>query len=272
MKHNQGNVIIVFVIILISVFIILLLSLKTKIQEGWNTSSEQTETQKKAPALKETTSPQSAATQTTQQPESTLSPHKPDKYEYYNDISHVQNNETINPFINVLNDNPSLPSTPNSPTNPHQTAKEIIKTKANQIKSAPNGFQLPDTTGYLFGYLIKNKTGKLNVTIKNDGGQSNLIVFLYLKKPYNEFRELDLNDLTSAIYVAAGDSFTFKNVNSGHYKIEWINLANMNAYRSGEFTVFQDNKFAYDRIFTFNSNHTQTKNKAAQIPITNYYR
>ncbi len=66
MKRNQGNVIILFVVILLTILIILLLTLKTKIQKGWNTSSQQTlATEKKitpneTPSSQATTSKENA--------------------------------------------------------------------------------------------------------------------------------------------------------------------------------------------------------------------
>ena len=264
MKRNQGNV------------IILLLTLKTKIQKGWNTSSQQTlATEKKitpneTPSSQATTSKENAPLPPQQNQPPLLTN---EKYEYYNDVSSIQSNETLNPFITSLNANPPKTITAGSSTTIDKAPiKAPTSSNPNQIKVAPNGFEFPNTTSYLFGYPIKNRSGKLNITISNVVGRSNLAVFVYLKKPYSENKDVDLNELTSAIYVAAGDTFTFKNINSGYYKIVWLNLANKKVYRSKEFAVFQDNKYAYDRIFTFYPNNAYPQNKATQIPLNTLYK
>lgn len=276
MKRNQGNVIILFVIILLTILIILLLTLKTKIQKGWNTSSQQTlATEKKitpneTPSSQATTSKENAQLPPQQNQPPLLTN---EKYEYYNDVSSIQSNETLNPFITSLNANPPKTITAGSSTTIDKAPiKAPTSSNPNQIKVAPNGFEFPNTTSYLFGYPIKNRSGKLNITISNVVGRSNLAVFVYLKKPYSENKDVDLNELTSAIYVAAGDTFTFKNINSGYYKIVWLNLANKKVYRSKEFAVFQDNKYAYDRIFTFYPNNAYPQNKATQIPLNTLYK
>lgn len=276
MKRNQGNVIILFVIILLTILIILLLSLKTKIQKGWNTSSQQPQAIEKKITPNETTSSQA----TTSKEDAQLPPQQNqppiltnEKYEYYNDVSSIQNDETLNPFITSLNANPPKTITVgSSPKVDKAPNKAPIPSNPNQIKIAPNGFEFPNTTSYLMGYPIKNRSGKLNITISNVVGRSNLAVFVYLKKPYSEHKDVDLNVLTSAIYIAAGDTFTFKNVDSGYYRIVWLNLANKKVYRSKEFAVFQDNKYAYDRIFTFYPNNTHPQNKATQIPLNTLYK
>lgn len=276
MKRNQGNVIILFVIILLTILIILLLTLKTKIQKGWNTSSQQTlATEKKitpneTPSSQATTSKENAPLPPQQNQPPLLTN---EKYEYYNDVSSIQSDETLNPFITSLNANPPKIITAGSSTTIDKAPiKAPTSSNPNQIKVAPNGFEFPNTTSYLFGYPIKNRSGKLNITISNVVGRSNLAVFVYLKKPYSENKDVDLNELTSAIYVAAGDTFTFKNINSGYYKIVWLNLANKKVYRSKEFAVFQDNKYAYDRIFTFYPNNAHPQNKATQIPLNTLYK
>lgn len=276
MKRNQGNVIILFVIILLTILIILLLSLKTKIQKGWNASSQQTQATEKKITPNETSS--SLATTSKENAQLPPQQNQPplltnERYEYYNDVSSIQSNETLNPFITSLNANPPKTITASaSPVVDKAPIKAPTPTNPNQIKLAPNGFEFPNTTRYLFGYPIKNRSGKLNITISNVVGRSNLAVFVYLKKPYNEHKDVDVNELTSAIYVAAGDSFTFENINSGYYRIVWLNLANKKVYRSKEFAVFQDNKYAYDRIFTFYPNNTHTQNKATQIPLNTLYK
>jgi len=239
MKRNQGNVIILFVVILLTILIILLLTLKTKIQKGWNTSSQQTlATEKKitpneTPSSQATTSKENAPLPPQQNQPPLLTN---EKYEYYNDVSSIQSDETLNPFITSLNANPPKIITAGSSTTIDKAPiKAPTSSNPNQIKVAPNGFEFPNTTSYLFGYPIKNRSGKLNITISNVVGRSNLAVFVYLKKPYSENKDVDLNELTSAIYVAAGDTFTFKNINSGYYKIVWLNLANKKVYRSKEF-------------------------------------
>lgn len=268
MKKDQGNIIIIFVIILLIIVIFMLFSLKNKIQQGWTSSSSNstklTETQlskQATPAPQEINTPKQVVQQ---QPSQTN-----DRYEYYNDISVIQDNEALNPFIVTYTKTAPIQQ-PNSKNN--TAVKEPTrKAHENLIKTAPNGFQLPNQTNYLTGYNVNPQNGKLNITIDNSVGLSNLVIFLYFKKPYAEQRNLDLNRLSTAIYISAGDKFTFTKVPSGYYKIVWVNLANKKAFKSKDFAVFQDNKYAYDRIFTFYPNSSTHQNKASEIALASIY-
>lgn len=274
MKRNQGNVIILFIIILLTILIIVLLSLKTKIQKGWNTSPQEQESTKKSLSTSGDSASPTPAHPVNAQPQfqtQQLILSNTEKYEYYNDLSAIQSNETINPFLTSLNSNPPKKITAEPPTQTKASIKPSKPSNPNLIKIAPNGFAFPHKTGYLMGYPVKNRSGKLNITISNAIGRSNLSVFVYFKKPYSEHKNIDFNELISATYVAAGDTFTFKNINSGYYRIVWLNLANKKAYKSKDFAVFQDNKYAYDRIFTFHPNLTHLQNKATQIPLSKLY-
>lgn len=270
MKNNRGNVIILFAIILLGLLLIFMYSMKGKIQNGWNSSSHKTQ----------------AVDQTTQKPEiekyssaTVLEPSKAtpqsngvEHYEYYNDVRVIQNNETLNPFITTLNQNPiPTPTAKNTEKPVVVTQKPQITANANLLKVAPNGFDFPQTTGYLVGYPVKNKHGKLNITISNTVGHSNLAVFVYLKKHFNDSRNIDLNEITSASYIRAGDTFKFSNVQSGYYRIVWINLANKQAFKSKDFAVFQDNKYAYDRVFTFYPNNRLAQGKAIHVQLASLY-
>lgn len=271
MKQNKGNVIILFVLVLITVIILLLLSLKTKIQKGWNNSSQYTQTTESNPTESEISN--SLTTNNNlprhQFSQAVMQPNISQKYEYYNDLSSLKSNEIINPFINSLNKNPPKPLTDdslNKNINSSPIASNLIN-RPNLVKAAPNGFPFPTKSGYMMGYPIKNKFGKLNITINNKFGGSNLAVFLYLIKPYSEFKDISLNELISAIYISGGDSFSFRNVHSGYYKIVWLNLANNKVYQSKEFAVFQDNKYAYDRIFIFHLNKSPNQKKTSEIAL-----
>ena len=270
MKKNQGNVVILFAIILLGLLLIFIFPLKGKIQNEWNSSSQKTQ----------------AVDQTSQKPEiekyssaTVLEPSKAtsqsndvEHYEYYNDVRVIQNNETLNPFITTLNQNPIPSPTTNNIEKPVAAPQKTkITANANLLKVAPNGFDFPQTTGHLVGYPVKNKHGKLNITISNTVGHSNLAVFVYLKKHYNDSRNIDLNEITSASYIRAGDTFKFSNVQSGYYRIVWINLANKQAFKSKDFAVFQDNKYAYDRVFTFYPNNRLAQGKAIHVQLASLY-
>ncbi|WP_411688735.1 hypothetical protein [Acinetobacter indicus] len=270
MKNNQGNIIILFAIIILGLGLIFLFTLKNKIQKGWNSSDHKTQPVEQVESKTEPTNFSSA---TVLEPSKAApKPNAVNQYEYYNDVRVIQNNETLNPFITSPNPNP-LP-------NPAQNGKSKtlagnqkshINVNPNLLKVAPNGFTFPQATGYLIGYPIKNKHGKLNITISNTVGHSNLAVFVYLKKHYNDSRNIDLNELTSASYIRAGDTFKFSNVQSGYYRIVWINLANKQAFKSKDFAVFQDNKYAYDRVFTFYPNNKLAQGKATHVPLALIY-
>ena len=227
MKKHQGNIIIFFVIVLIIIALFMLFSLKNKIQAGWSTSKDKNqnnETYQKSPAPQPQPKPQP---QPQPQPQNA---NQNETYEYYNDISYVQNNEMLNPFLSTYSKNPTKPHSNTTNTK----APNLTKAKANTnlINTAPNGHQLPSQTSYLNGYPVKNQNGKLNITINNSLGHSNLIVLLYLKKPYSDQKNTDLNTIFAATYVSAGDDFNFTKVPSGHYRIVWINLANKKAFKS----------------------------------------
>lgn len=271
MKKNQGNIIILFVLILLIIIIFSFLSLKAKIEHAWTPPTnrdnhslppKRNEQQTSTPPLKETELSTS----------STESKQESKFYEYYNDLSVIQDNEITNPFLSKFNEQNQAS---NLKEHVQINSNEVVKTKvsiSNILKKAPNGFDFPNKTGLLTGYPALNSKGKLNISISNKLGHSNLAVFLYLIKPFNDQSMIDLNELLTGIYLKAGDEFSFAKVQSGYYRIVWVNLANKKTYRSKEFAVFQDNKYAYDRVFTFYPNNTSIKNKATEISIYALYK
>lgn len=273
MKNNQGNIIIIFAIILLVFILIFVFTMKNKINEGWDSNSQKTQAIE-APVPKPKTSTLLSTPDNLKQPPQVASvANSNDHYEYYNDVSVIQNNEVINPFLTTLNSNP-VPKQAQTETSKPLTANhtEKLNISPNALKVAPNGFNFPQSSSYLVGYPIKNKYGKLNITISNTVGHSNLAVFVYLKKQYNETRNTDLNELTAASYIRAGDTFKFANVKSGYYRIVWINLATKQAFKSKDFAVYQDNKYAYDRVFTFYPDNKLAQGKATPVPLASLYK
>lgn len=277
MKNNQGNIVILFVIIILVLLLIFIFTMKDKINKGWNSSSQKTQTTETPVQKPETKNPFTAPDNLKQPPQVASVASNTDHYEYYNDVSVIQDNEAINPFLATPNSNPppkQAQTATSQPLTANQTTNQIEKpnTNPNALKVAPNGFNFPQASGYLAGYPIKSKYGKLNITISNTRGLSNLAVFVYLKKNYNETRNTDLNELTAASYISAGDTFKFANIKSGYYRIVWINLATKQAFKSKDFAVYQDNKYAYDRVFTFYPDSNLAQGKAIHVPLASLYK
>lgn len=252
MRRDRGNIIIFFVIILLIIIIFLFISLKNKFNKGWSTTEVAPPSTKQT--LREPTSQESKKSdppQTPQSPQQATAENYNVRYEYYNDVREIKQNEILNPFISAYTQNP-IQVPPQKDQLPNKSVKPTVAAHKNAISKAPNGLPLPTKTSYLSGYAVKNKNGRLNITIDNRIGRANLAVFLYLKKPYTETKNIDRKELISAAYIQSGDSFIFPYIQSGYYRITWINLANNKTFQSKEFTVFQDNHFAYDQVFSFN--------------------
>lgn len=271
MKRNQGNIIIIFVLILLIFIVFSILSVKAKIENAW-TPSNKPDKHSVSPNKNELLTSTQPITETELSSSSAHSTQTSQLYEYYNDLSVIQDSEVMNPFLSKYNEQHQ---TSNLKELVQTNSKEDIKTKttnSNILNKAPNGFDFPNKTGLLTGYPMFNSKGKLNISISNKLGHSNLAVFLYLIKPFNDQSKLDLNELLTGIYLKAGDEFSFTKVHSGYYRIVWINLANKKTYQSKDFVVFQDNKYAYDRVFTFYPHNTEIKNKATEISIYALYK
>lgn len=129
----------------------------------------------------------------------------------------------------------------------------------NLILIAPNGKEFPAGTGYLTDYPIHNRFGHLNIKINNMQGKSNIAVFLYHLRSYDSKPSDEHKQLSRAAYVQAGYEFDFTELQSGHYQLEWVDLSTKKAYRNQPFLIYQDNTYAYDRVFTFSN---KSNNKA----------
>lgn len=272
MKKDHGNIIILFVLILLIIIIFFIFTLKTKIERAWTPSSSSKSNSFAHPLPLNSNSDKELALNK-ELSTSPLPPRKEEqRYEYYNDLSSISNGEIINPFLKQFNVQTMHSEQDNGILSPITNDLKSKSQNRNLIQKAPNGFDFPNKTGLLMGYPTLHQIGKLNITISNKLGHSNLAVFLYQKKPFNDQRSIDLNILLTGIYLKAGDDFTFSKLQSGYYRIIWINLANKKSYRSKDFPLYQDNQYAYDRIFTFYPNNTSLKNKATEITTESLYR
>lgn len=135
----------------------------------------------------------------------------------------------------------------------------------NLILITPTGKEIPAGTGYLNDYPINNRYGHLNIKISNAQGKSNLLVFLYHLRPYDSKPSDSNKQISRAAYVQAGYEFDFSQLQSGHYLLEWVDLSTKSAYRNKPFLIYQDNFYAYDRVFNFNNR--QENNSVSSISL-----
>ncbi|NNH78812.1 hypothetical protein HLH17_14400 [Acinetobacter sp. ANC 5380] len=193
--------------------------------------------------------------------------------------SELDNNQIVNPFIsqektanpvqvmdvaqNQPKQNPVAATSNNKPVAPPAAV--------NKITTLPNGQNLPSKSGYLSSYPIKNRNGVLKVTIDNKASNTDMLVFLYFKKPYIETKNIDRNELSGVAYVKAGSQFDFSNLDSGHYRVSWVNLHTARSFKTTTFQIHRDNIYAYDKLFTFNSRNFIKNDKVNEIPTAYLY-
>lgn len=241
MKYQKGNVVI---ILLICFFIGAFYYLATlKYQSIREDKAEQAKAAKNQPQ---------------QQPNSNLP--TLDNNQFIDTAMQSQNvvlneGEVLNPFDSTVQRNIQtgkqvLSNKTPTTTNDVAVMNNLVESP-NLILIAPNGKELPYGTGYLTDYPINNGYGHLNIKINNSQGKANLLVFLYHLRPYDS-RPADSNkQLSRAAYVQSGYDFDFSSLQSGHYVLEWVDLSTKKAYRNKPFLIYQDNFYAYDRVFTF---------------------
>lgn len=189
----------------------------------------------------------------------------------------LKSNEMLNPFISThktehpkkLNTETNLKKL-NTGTDPKEKNKQPLAYK-NTITKAPNGTELPTTTGYLSSYPLKNQNGVLQVTIDNKQSKSNILVFLTFQKPYVESKNINRKELSAVAYVKAGDKFNFHNLDSGYYHISWINLHSAKVFQSSAFAIHRDHAYAYDKMFVFSKENEINNNKVQELAVPSIY-
>lgn len=139
----------------------------------------------------------------------------------------------------------------------------------NATTTMPNGRPLPLQDGYVSDYPQMNfNKGQLAVHIENVQGKSNLLVFLYHLRPLNTPESESLPQIAAAAYVSAGQNFSFEKISSGYYQLKWVLLSNNTAYKNKPFSVFRDNKIAYDRLFVFKHEDRENTAKSTKISLS----
>lgn len=247
MRNQKGNIVIILIIGLLVCAFYYLATLKYKtIKENEKNAEKTAELEKLQSSLASGNKPAHFPSPTTniataQQPAVVLGP-----------------DEVLNPFDSTV-------------ARSVQTSQQVLSTNAkaaasndvaaingivespNLILIAPNGKELPIGTGYLPDYPINNMDGSLNIKINNTHGKSNLLVFLYHLRPYDSKPSDTRKTISRAIYVQGGHEFNLEQMQSGHYQLEWVDLSTKKAYRNKPFMIYQDNKYAYDRVFNFSN-------------------
>ena len=207
----------------------------------------------------------------------TLNTHPPIDNQYYNQ-SVLYKNEILNPFDDISARELSKNQIPNNKPNQLQTDNRrnldvaqingLIQSP-NLIRVSPKGFDLPANSEYLYGYPVLDNNGSLNITINNYNGKTNLLVFLYYVAPLDKDVRTPKKHISRAMYVQAGSEFLIQGLNSGYYELEWVDLSNKKAFANKPFSIYQDNKFAYDRVFNFSNKDKKTN--IIPIPLSKIY-
>ncbi len=100
---------------------------------------------------------------------------------------------------------------------------------------APNGQQWPSESSYLYGYRQLNNNGLSILNIDNTKNSTDVFVKLFSLSG-NEYE-------ARALYIAAHDSFSVKNVSAGKYDIRYLDLGDGSIYRSGSFYLNETNTY-----------------------------
>lgn len=255
MKHQNGNVVIILLICLLVGAFYYLATLKYQGIREQKAHDEKT--------LKELS--KQAHLQAVNQPQipPLENPTPTDTVQQHQ--QHVQLNagEVYNPFETTVQrtiqtNQQVLYNKPIAAANDVAALNHLVESP-NMILIAPNGKEFPAGTGYLIDYPINNRFGHLNIKINNMQGKSNIAVFLYHLRSYDSKPSDARKKLSRAAYVQAGYEFDFTELQSGHYQLEWVDLSTKKAYRNQPFLIYQDNSYAYDRVFSFSN---KNNNKA----------
>lgn len=255
MKHQNGNIVIILLICLLVGAFYYLATLKYQGIREQKAHDEKT--------LKELS--KQAHLQAVNQPQipPLENPTPTDTVQQHQ--QHVQLNagEVYNPFETTVQrtiqtNQQVLSNKPIAAANDVAALNHLVESP-NMILIAPNGKEFPAGTGYLIDYPINNRFGHLNIKINNMQGKSNIAVFLYHLRSYDSKPSDARKKLSRAAYVQAGYEFDFTELQSGHYQLEWVDLSTKKAYRNQPFLIYQDNSYAYDRVFSFSN---KNNNKA----------
>lgn len=246
MNYQKGNVVIILLICLLIGAFYYLATLK---YQGIREDKAQAEK-----LLKEKNS--LAQNQTSSSPNLPPMPNQPQLSTHQQSVV-LNEGEVLNPFDSTVQRNIQtnaqvLSNQPAAAANDVATLNNLVDSP-NLILIAPNGKDLPAGTGYLTDYPINNRYGHLNIKINNMQGKSNILVFLYHLRSYDSKPNDSNKKISRAAYVQSGYEFDLSELQSGYYLLEWIDLSTKKAYRNKPFLIYQDNFYAYDRVFNFNN-------------------
>lgn len=186
----------------------------------------------------------------------------------------LNDGEVLNPFDSTVQrkiqtNDQILANKPIAAPNDVAAINHLVESP-NLILITPNGKELPAGTGYLKDYPINNRHGHLNIKVNNTQGKSNILVFLYHLRPYDSKPSDSRKKLSRAVYVQSGFDFDLSELQSGHYVLEWVDLSTKKAYRNKPFLIYQDNFYAYDRIFNFNNRQENKSVSAISLQAIGY--
>lgn len=272
MKKEQGNVILLLLIICLVIGLFVFYQMAKNHIKGSDTALDGNKEVKLESILKD------SLNNDLSQPLS--KPLEPDNTE-------PAKNQILNPFISVEKNPTSSKtsdlaqaqerieqaSTKKTDNKKSSSEKQTKPTAAvNTITISPNGLNLPSKTTYLPSYPIKNNNGQLKVIIDNKASNTNMLAFLYFKKPYLETKKIDRNELSGVAYIQAGDRFDFSDLDSGYYRMIWVNLHTGKSFKTTEFNIHRDHAYAYDKQFTFTHQNIIRNDKIQEIPTAYIYR
>lgn len=214
MKYISGNIVLIMALIVLAICSIFFTSMYDKFKQHKELKNNDNL------ALKE--NPQ-------KDKEIYLINNQVENYQYYNDLSIIGKDEIINPFaLKFKTINPIT-------TNKNTTPETINKKELAQISK-------------IIKFYTPTNQNDLNIFIENNL-KSDLYLFIYLNKSY---RDISINNkLIYVAYIAKKDNFTFKNLPSGDYTLKWININKNKAYRTNKFSIYRDNKYAFDYKLNF---------------------
>jgi hypothetical protein len=141
--------------------------------------------------------------------------------------------------------------------------------KFNIFEETPTGYAFPSQSGYLDGYSYLFDKGSLLLTIDNSGNQTDLLIKLIRIGAIDSTSKGNTTPiLARVIYVKHNEKITLNDLDSGIYRIDWLDLSNGQAYQYKNFQLYQDNRFQYNRYFKFNQ---QPNKDLKTIPMSNFY-
>ncbi|AMW80530.1 hypothetical protein AMD27_16570 (plasmid) [Acinetobacter sp. TGL-Y2] len=272
-NSQKGNIVILLLICILGATFYFLATLKLKMNSAISSNQDKkTVSTPLLPNKQETTNSTQSYTDL-----NTLSTLPPIDNQYFNQ-SVLYKDEILNPFDDISARELTKNQIPNNKPSQLQANNRRnldvaqingLVQSPNLIRVSPKGFDLPASSEYLYGYPVLDNSGSLNITINNHHGKTNLLVLLYYVAPLDKDLRTSQKRISRAMYVQAGSEFLIQGLNSGYYELEWVDLSNKKAFSNKPFPIYQDNKFAYDRVFNFNNKDKKTN--IISIPLSKIY-